>query len=173
MEISPPQAHRSLLASVKAGRPPMRTLEAGFDQDPTGTGTQGMGVKAPMAAVVALATVGLDRLLQSPNGGIFVIGTMSVSTPVGLSPARTRAAGKELKTAGIDPNGHFKTAPAHTQKCIAEFTPPSFATELLSLGPGQTVPAGYWAPPEAPSPDRPPAAADCRYSARGLFSPGG
>lgn len=82
--ICPPQLHINLHVSVKAGFFPIITfVEPGAHGDAV-TGTQGMGVKVPIAADVALATVGLDKELHIPKGKIFVIGTLSIMVPTGF-----------------------------------------------------------------------------------------
>ena len=42
------------------------------------TGTQGMGVSTPKAAVVAEATVGFAREVHMTNGRMLTIGTLSI-----------------------------------------------------------------------------------------------
>ena len=48
------------------------------DHGATVTGTQGMGVSTPKAAVVAEATIGLAIEVHMPNGRMFAIGTKSM-----------------------------------------------------------------------------------------------
>src|SRR5579884_2094357 len=77
-EITPPQAQWHWADEVSAGVPPIRVWAAGGAHGAGVTGIQGMGVRTPSAAAVAEATVGLDRLVHIPNGGMFTIGMMSV-----------------------------------------------------------------------------------------------
>ena len=56
---------------------PIKVFAAPGFQGPNGTGTHGIGVSTPSAALVADATVGFDRLVHIPNGGMFMFGTMS------------------------------------------------------------------------------------------------
>ena len=59
--ICPPQLHISLHESVKAGMLPTFTVGEPGVHGAGITGIQGMGVKTPWAADVALDTVGLDN----------------------------------------------------------------------------------------------------------------
>jgi hypothetical protein len=54
------------------------------DQGPDTTGTQGMGVSAPMAAAVAAATSGFAWVWHISNGAMFTIGFMSMTVAAGL-----------------------------------------------------------------------------------------
>jgi hypothetical protein len=74
IEITPAQVHMSLEVSFNAGIFPTSTVGDPGSQGAGVTGTQGMGVNTPKAAVVAAATVGLARLVHIPKGGIFTMG---------------------------------------------------------------------------------------------------
>jgi hypothetical protein len=63
-----------------------------------------MGVKTPRAAAVAAATVGFDRLVHIPNGGMLTSGTMSAIVAAGLPSISTRRIGSTLSGAGATPN---------------------------------------------------------------------
>ncbi len=88
-EIIPPHAQLALHASLSAGI--LRTMTVG-EPGAHGagmTGMHGIGVSTPNAAAVAAATCGLDGLLQTPNGGMFTIGLLSMMLPAGLNSPLT------------------------------------------------------------------------------------
>lgn len=58
IEIDPPHTQLSFELSCKAGMPPSFTVELPGDQGAGVSGMQGMGVRTPIAAAVAAATVG-------------------------------------------------------------------------------------------------------------------
>ena len=88
--IIPPQVHWQVHTLVSTGRPPMNTLAEPVCHVPRGSGTQGIGVRTPRAADVAVATAGLAGELHSPNVGMFSIGIASAMVATGCSPAVTR-----------------------------------------------------------------------------------
>lgn len=59
IEITPPQLHISLLLLLRAGMFATRTVGEPGAHGAAVTGTQGIGVRTPIAAAVAEATVGL------------------------------------------------------------------------------------------------------------------
>lgn len=115
MEITPPQAHIAFESLVRAGFPPMSKAGLPGAHGPVITGIQGMGVKAPMAAAVAAATVGLAREVQVPKGGILTMGIWS-KTEARAMDDMTLAAGSTFKTDGAAPKEHCMAAPPNTQK---------------------------------------------------------
>ena len=116
--ICPPQLHISLHESVKAGMLPTFTVGEPGVHGAGITGIQGMGVKTPWAADVALDTVGLDNELHTPKGMIFVIGILSIMVPTGLLPAATLFWGVMTRALGADPKVHVSCAPAVTNIAI-------------------------------------------------------
>lgn len=66
-------------------------------------GTQGIGVRAPIAAAVALATTGLAKLRHRPNGIIFTMGTWSMMLAAGWLLDRTRWDGRTINELGAIP----------------------------------------------------------------------
>jgi hypothetical protein len=84
----PPHAHMQVHSSVSAGAPPIIT-----DVDPgvhgVVTGTHGIGVSTPMAAVVALATSGLAGDMHMPKVAMLAMGAQSVIVAAGSPPAVT------------------------------------------------------------------------------------
>lgn len=78
----------------------MHTLTiAPGDQGAVMTGMQGIGVRTPIAAAVAAATVGLDIDLHIPKGLILSIGAKSIMLAIGifwtigLNPTTVRGVG--------------------------------------------------------------------------------
>ena len=57
-----------------AGILPISTVGHPTIQGAAVAGMQGMGVNTPRAAAVAAATIGLARLVQTPNGRMFTKG---------------------------------------------------------------------------------------------------
>lgn len=104
--IIPPQAQLHRAPEQTAGVPPIRVVAVGGSHGPTGTGTHGIGVSTPKAAAVAAATVGLDRLVHIPKGGILSSGTMSSIVAAGLPSMSTRRSGRTLSGDGDMPNEH-------------------------------------------------------------------
>jgi hypothetical protein len=68
----------SVLESVRAGRLLMSTVGFPGAHGATVTGTQGIGVKTPMAAAVADMTVGFAGELHMPKGSILTHGMLSM-----------------------------------------------------------------------------------------------
>ncbi len=83
------------------------------------TGTQGIGVNAPNAAVVAAWTAGLDNDEHMPKGRMFTNGLLSMMFASGV-PVVVRFTGNTCSTLGAAPKLHFKTAPMQT--CSATLT---------------------------------------------------
>ena len=79
------------------------------------TGTHGMGVNVPMAAAVALATVGLASDWHMPNGIMFDIGTMSVMFAISIFPHLGRNGTFTVSGDGAIPKLHCSIAPIHTK----------------------------------------------------------
>ena len=84
--MTPAQLHMSLETSSRAGMLPSMTVAAPGAQGAVVTGIQGMGVKTPIAAEVADATVGLARLVHMPNGMMLTIGLLSIMLAAGMLP---------------------------------------------------------------------------------------
>src|SRR5215470_13582750 len=72
--IAPLHRHISRLELSSAGIPPSSTVGAPGSQGAGVAGTQGIGVSTPIAVAVALATVGLARLVHMPKGGMLASG---------------------------------------------------------------------------------------------------
>lgn len=87
MEICPAQAHRSLQSCVRQGFPPINTLGC-IGIQLTVTGTQGTGVRTPIAAAVAAATAGFVIVLHIPKGPTFAV-VASMIVAAGFPSANT------------------------------------------------------------------------------------
>ena len=79
-------------------------------------GTQGIGVKTPAAADVAVAVAGNAGQLQTPNGLIFSIGLLSMMFPASCMPDLI-CFGVAENTDGAAPKVHCSTAVVTT--CFA------------------------------------------------------
>ena len=112
--MTPPQEQLQIEPAVSAGMPPIFVLVAPGFHGPAGTGTQGIGVWKPIAAVVAAATCGFDWLLHFPNGGLFVTGIMSFTVAAGLPSMNTRLVGSTFNADGATPKLHVIIAVAVT-----------------------------------------------------------
>jgi len=133
-DICPPQLHISLHVSVKAGILPTFTVgEPGVHGEGV-TGTQGWGVKTPIAADVAAATVGLDKVLHTPKGMMLTVGLLSIMVPTGLLPAITLFCGVMTRPLGAAPKVHVSCAPIVTNIAI-----PHLLTKLCAFGSREVI----------------------------------
>ena len=108
--MTPPHWHINLQLLFKAGFLAIMTVGEPGAQGAGVTGTQGMGVSTPRAAVVALATVGLDNEVHIPKGMIFFIGTLSMMVAAGRLLTLTIFSGVTTSVEGATPNEHCKFA---------------------------------------------------------------
>ena len=122
--MTPPHAHWQVEPSVSAGDPPTKVRTAPGFQGVV-TGTHGIGVSTPRAALVAAATVGFARLVHMPNGGIFTSGTQSAIVAAGRPSMTTREAANGANDAGAIPKLHWINAPS-TAFCGMPVAPYSF-----------------------------------------------
>lgn len=74
IEITPVHKQRQVLVSFSAGMLPIITVGEPGIHGAGIAGTQGIGVKTPAAAVVAVITAGLVGELHIPNGGMLTMG---------------------------------------------------------------------------------------------------
>lgn len=104
IEITPPQLHIHLLVLLSAGLPPTITVGDPGAHGAAHAGTHGIGVSTPIAADVALATVGFARLLHIPK----VIGGFGISIIVaaGIFDFITVLWEVTVSGAGAAPNVH-------------------------------------------------------------------
>ena len=107
-DMTPPQVHMHLLELFSAGLFPTSTVGEPGTQGAAHTGAQGIGVITPIAAAVALATVGFARLLHIPN----VIGGFGISIIVasGMLPPTAVLCEVTASGDGAAPNVHWHTA---------------------------------------------------------------
>jgi hypothetical protein len=112
--ITPPYAQLQIDESVSAG---MLATNVVGDPGVHGAGITGMhgpGVSTPSAAAVNDAVAGLARLEQTPNGGTFTIGLLSMMFAIGLLSAITLFCGITFIVDGATPNEHCNIAPETT-----------------------------------------------------------
>ena len=83
-EMTPPQVHMQVDVWFSATLFSIMIVGEPGDQGEVVTGTQGTGVSTPCAAAVAAATIGLDGVMQTPKGGMLVMGTKSMIVPAGM-----------------------------------------------------------------------------------------
>jgi len=75
--ITPPHAQLHMQVFVNAGAPLICTVGDPGDQGDVVTGMHGCGVNTPIAADVAAATCGFDKVVHIPNGGMLTFGAKS------------------------------------------------------------------------------------------------
>jgi len=75
------------------------------------TGTQGIGVRTPIAAEVAEATVGFAIDWHMPNGMMFTIGAKSMMLAINILPHLGRNGTMTLSVEGAIPKLHWSIAP--------------------------------------------------------------
>ena len=118
IEIFPPQLHKHLQLSSKAGILDINCLPPGVHGYET-TGTQGIGVRTPIAAAVAEATVGLAIDWHIPNGIMLTMGLLSIILAIGLFCTIGRIGSATIKVDGAIPKLHCSIAPVHTNFAIS------------------------------------------------------
>lgn len=106
----PPQLHIHLLTPVSAGLHLINTFGWPGTHGAAITGTHGIGVRTPAAAAVADATVGLDKELHVPKGGIFIIGLLSMITAAVLFSIKMLIAEIAISVEGAAPKLHLHCA---------------------------------------------------------------
>jgi hypothetical protein len=111
--IIPPQVHISLELLLRAGIPPTRTVGEPGTHGASVTGMHGMGVKTPIAAAVAAATVGFEGEVHIPKGMMFTNGLLSMILAIGMV-VLTLLRGRTMRELGAKPKLHLSIAPPHT-----------------------------------------------------------
>jgi len=113
----PPHVHMSLWLISTAGMAPLIVVVAPGSQGEAVTGTQGIGVRMPLAAAVAAATVGLASDEQAPKGGMLATGMKALvfadGTGIMICPV-----GNAMRLAGATPKVHIMEAPMQTAVAI-------------------------------------------------------
>ncbi len=95
-----------MLASSRAGWPPMVVLAAPGDQGPAMAGMQGAGVGVPMAAAVAAATTGLDWVVHMIKLARLTMGLLSWMLAAGTLQPATLLVGRTTSEQGPVPIEH-------------------------------------------------------------------
>lgn len=73
--MTPPHVHMRVDILFSAGILPNKTVGEPTIHGAAVTGMHGIGVRTPIAAAVAAATIGFDGVIQTPNGMTFIKGT--------------------------------------------------------------------------------------------------
>jgi hypothetical protein len=123
--MTPPHEQLQSDGAVSAGMLPIKVFAAPGFHGPNGTGTHGIGVSTPSAAAVAAATVGFDRLVHIPKGGMFIDGTMSLIVAAGLPSMKTRLVGNTLSVDGATPKLQLNIA---VEVALGGMTTPSISS---------------------------------------------
>jgi hypothetical protein len=82
--ITPPHMHIRVDVLLSAGILLIKNVGAPTTHGAVVAGTQGIGVRAPMAAAVAAATVGLASELHMPKGMMLTSGALSIMFAAGV-----------------------------------------------------------------------------------------
>lgn len=112
--MTPPQLHMHFDTLSSAGMLAISTVAAPGTHGELVAGMQGMGVRTPIAAAVAAATVGFAGELHTPNGRIFTIGTWSMMFAAGGPSHSTLFIGSTTRLDGAAPKLHIIIAPIET-----------------------------------------------------------
>jgi hypothetical protein len=95
----------SLLESFSAGMFLTSTVGEPGTHGATVFGIHGIGVKTPIAAAVADATVGLANDIHVPKGSMFIIGLLSIMLATGVVDM-VILSGNTVSTLGAAPKVH-------------------------------------------------------------------
>ncbi len=109
--MTPPHMHMRVDILLSAGIFPSKTVGEPTIHGATVTGMQGIGVNTPIAAAVAAATIGLDGVMQTPNGMTFIKGAKSMMFAAGTLLVMVRLIGKTASVDGATPKLHIIIAP--------------------------------------------------------------
>jgi hypothetical protein len=115
--MTPPQLHISFEELFSAGLLAIITVGAPGAQGALVTGIHGIGVRAPIAAAVAAATVGFAIDWHMPKGMTFFIGTLSMIVANGIVDT-TLFSGVTMNADGAIPKEHWHIAPPQTPNPI-------------------------------------------------------
>ena len=116
--ITPAHVHMHVDVLLSAGILAINTVGEPGAHGAGTTGTHGMGVRTPIAALVAAATVGLAMDIHMPKGGMFTIGLLSMILAAGGPPAMVLLTGSTIKELGATPKLHIIIAPLTTNCAI-------------------------------------------------------
>lgn len=115
--MTPAHMHMSVDVLSSVGMSASSTVGAPGTQGATVIGMHGIGVRTPMAAAVAAATIGFAGDMHTPNGMMFTIGILSMMLASGISLVKTMFVGRTTSELGAIPMVHIIIAPMQT--CIA------------------------------------------------------
>jgi hypothetical protein len=121
--IIPAHMHMFVEVLSSVGMLPSITVGAPGTQGETVIGMQGIGVRTPIAAAVAAATIGFAGDMHIPKGMILTSGTKSMMLASGTSSVMTRLMGRTTSELGAIPMVHIMVAPIQT--CIGIMRTPS------------------------------------------------
>jgi hypothetical protein len=130
---TPPHAQVQVEPLTRAGWPPIFIVADPGTQGPTTAGMHGIGVRTPRAALVAAATLGFESEVHMPNGGMFTLGAVEVTTAAGRPSMRTRLVGNAFRVAGASPKLHCSSAPLTAHWPILASLPGGNPYFLVSL----------------------------------------
>ncbi|MFT3770166.1 MAG: hypothetical protein QM820_32455 [Minicystis sp.] len=119
----------------------LATLAPG-DQGAEMTGTQGIGVRVPMAAAVAAATCGFAWVLHMPNGAMFTIGLLSITVAADRASALVGPTGRIVRVEGANPSLHRSFAPFDDQ--LRHDISPALARYSVRRGDAALLLASSW-----------------------------
>lgn len=116
MLMTPAHMHISVEVLSRVGISASKTVGAPGTHGATVAGMQGIGVRTPMAAAVAAATIGFAGDMHMPNGMILTRGMLSMMLASGISSVSTMFVGRTTSELGAMPIVHIRVAPMQT--CI-------------------------------------------------------
>jgi len=103
--ITPPHMHISFEVLFKAGILAISTVGQPGAHGAVVAGIHGIGVKTPIAAAVADATIGLAMELHMPKGNMFTIGLLSIIFASGMD-VKVLFIGRTMRLPGAAPKLH-------------------------------------------------------------------
>lgn len=116
MVITPAHMHINVDVLSRVGMSASNTVGAPGTHGATVAGIHGMGVRTPIAAAVAAATIGFAGDMHMANGMMFTNGILSIMLASGISSVITMFVGNTTSVLGAIPIVHIKVAPMQT--CI-------------------------------------------------------
>ena len=105
--MTPAHMHINVEVLSSVGMSASNTVGAPGTHGATVIGMQGIGVRTPMAAAVAAATIGFAGEIHTPNGMMFTIGILSMMLASGISLVKTMFVGRTTSELGAIPMVHI------------------------------------------------------------------
>lgn len=139
--MTPPYAHMHFAVWLNAGLLAIKTVGHGGTHGAGMTGMQVPGVRTPRAAAVCAAVMGFARLVHTPNGMMFLNGTLSMMVATGLFSNSVLPSGVTMNALGATPNEHISWAPATTGSGTAATV---VRRACLTVADGSTVVSKGW-----------------------------